>query len=76
MSGPQGNPTEEQNATEPAFPCNGPNAPAYGLTKREEFAKAAMQGICASELFMDSTPAALAKEAVLLADALLQELAK
>lgn len=47
-----------------------------GLTKRELFAAMAMQGVCGSEVYMDMTPAALAKEAVLIADTLLKELAK
>ena len=47
-----------------------------GLTKREQFAAMAMQGICSSEMYMNMTPAGHAKEAVLIADALLTELAK
>ena len=47
-----------------------------GLTKREVFAAMAMQGVCGSEVYMDMTPAALAQEAVRIADALLKELAK
>jgi hypothetical protein len=49
---------------------------AHGLTKRELFAAMAMQGIFHAEVFLDMTPAAHAKEAVLIADALLKELAK
>lgn len=48
----------------------------WGLTKRELFAAMAMQGVCGSEMYMDMSPATLAKESVLLADALLKELAK
>ena len=32
-------------ANEPAYPCDGPNVPAYGLTIREAAAIAAMQGL-------------------------------
>lgn len=47
-----------------------------GISKRELFAAMAMQGLFSSEMFMNMTPAAHAKEAVLIADALLAELAK
>jgi hypothetical protein len=44
--------------------------------ERRMFAAMAMQGLFSSEMYMDMTPAAHAKEAVLIADALLTELAK
>jgi hypothetical protein len=31
-----------------AFPCEGPNSPAYGLTKREYMATAILSGLCAN----------------------------
>lgn len=43
-----------------------------GLTKREQFAMAAMQGFCASSDYMSFT--AIATDAVAVADALLAEL--
>jgi hypothetical protein len=65
----------EINGRDMAYPCNGPNAPAYGLTKRELFAAMAMQG-----MFTFSGPGVVFKEyavdAVHAADALLKELAK
>lgn len=48
---------------------------SYGLTKREQFAMAAMQGFCQINLTFDS-PQALAAQAVKMADALLAELEK
>lgn len=48
---------------------------ANGLTKREEFAKAAMQGLCANSIpGRHNIPENLAHEAVNYADALLAEL--
>ena len=50
--------------------------PEMGMRKRELFAAMAMQGLFGSEVFKDLTPTEHAKEAVLIADALLKELAK
>ncbi len=64
-------------ATEMVYPCEGPNATAYGLTIREHFAAMAMQGILASGA---NEPHAnyvwCANRAVVMADALIAELAK
>ena len=54
-------------------------SPIDGLTKREAFAMAAMQGIRANSMWPDRAPfhsAAVAEQAVADADALLEELAK
>lgn len=61
-------------ADEPAYPCEGPNAPAYGLTKREFFAAMAMQGLRADRQQFPRDE--IARMAVADADALLKELAK
>ena len=47
-----------------------------GITLRQLFAAMAMHGLFSSEMYLDMTPVAHAKEAVLIADALLKELAK
>ena len=47
---------------------------SFGLTKREMFAMAAMQGLLAHEA--DSNPQFIAQDAVIIADALLAELEK
>jgi predicted nucleic acid-binding protein len=51
---------------------------SVGLTKREEFAKAAMQGLCANHgtYGVNNGPGDVAARAVQVADALLAELAK
>lgn len=49
--------------------------PSIGLTKRESFAMAAMQGIL-SHSFGRGTPDELARQSIRCADALLEELAK
>ena len=65
------------NADQPAYPSfnwisqDGKQNPS-GLTKREEFAKAAMQGILSNNLPWDN----IVKASVDYADALLAELAK
>lgn len=66
-------------ADEPAFPCDGPNVPAYGLTIREHFAAMAMQGLQAQFTHEDGyEPSNLARHAVIViqADALIAELEK
>lgn len=74
-------------ATDSAFPTPHFVAPngdiqwgASGLTIREEFAKAAMQGLCANHSMVDNidleSAAWLASKSVLAADALIQELEK
>ena len=59
-------------ANEPAYPCDGPNVPAYGLTIREAAAIAAMQGLIPVQFTYGEE--SIAKLAVLMADALLREL--
>ena len=63
--------------SEPAYPLDGAGAPT-GLTIRQEFAKAAMQGILAHtrDVQWVMPPEQVAKLAVQHADALLAELAK
>lgn len=67
-----------QLGSEPAYPCDGPNCVAYGLTIRQEFAKAAMQGLLANpqEEAWHSTAERIARIAIEHADALLAALAK
>lgn len=55
-----------------AFPCDGPNVPAYGLTKREYFAAMAVQGLLACDDTWE--PATVAARAKRHADALLEAL--
>jgi hypothetical protein len=62
-------------ASEPAFPCDGPNAQAFGLTKREYIATVALQGILAHS-HNDASFEGAARDAVEHADCLLLELAK
>jgi len=53
--------------------------PSTGLTKREAFAMAAMQGLCANQYFIanrDSSYKEIASNAKFMADALLKELDK
>ena len=60
--------------TEPqhdAYPCAGGQ---QGLTKREEFAKAALQGLLSGDDFAEWTPATAPKSAVEYADALIAAL--
>ena len=73
------------NGSESAFPgqeLDGGGMPRtamqWGLTKREEFAKAAMQGMMAycGSYGMTNGPEEVAARAVQVADALLAELAK
>ncbi len=66
------------NGNEPAYPFfNDTCKPdvASGLTKREVFAKAAMQGLL-SKLGLEWCPIDVAKWSVDMADAMLAELAK
>lgn len=74
-----------RNGNDMAFPMEeGPNVPAYGLTKRELFAAMAMQGamhalaIEADEFDAGEPvdPHPIARDAVKMADALLKELAR
>ena len=67
-----------QLGSEPAYPPPSAFPTATGLTKREEFAKAAMQGILAHtrDVQWVMPPEQVAKLAVQHADALLAELAK
>lgn len=60
--------------TSPAFPHS--DAPAPGLSKREYFAAAALQGMLASDRAFIGRPAELAEIAVELADALISDLNK
>ena len=65
------------NACEAVYPSTGPNGnTCYGLTKRERFAMAAMQGIFAHGYTMPNEGEEAAKYAVQAADLLLKELAK
>lgn len=67
------------NGNQPAAPTSVPVHVSsdmdysFGLTKREAFAMAAMQGICAN-LFEDMPNDMIAKNAVIVADATLDEL--
>ena len=66
-----------KNGDLPAMPvwCANSDQQLYGLTKREQFAAMAMQGILASLTADDNfSPAQIARSAVLNADALLVEL--
>jgi len=65
--------TPQQNGAQPAFRESDTNAYDRGLTKREEFAKAAMTGLLADGWGPANDTAA---RAVWHADQLLQELAK
>lgn len=57
------------------FPATGYGFPSGGLTKREAFAMAALKGML-SNSDESWTPQGYASEAVIYADALLEELAK
>lgn len=62
--------------TEPhdaAFGHDGPNNTAAGLTKREEFAKAMLQGFCANSRIVANKDT-MARAAVQQADALIKAL--
>ncbi len=62
---------------DPAYPTIDPENPAVdGMTIREAFVKAAMQGTCASNEYGDMGYQMCAEHAVAQADALLAELAK
>jgi hypothetical protein len=74
-------------ANESAYPvpldtaCDRNSEHICGLAVREEFAKAAMKGLCANHDYVSAycsteEATALARDAVLLADALIAELAK
>lgn len=69
---------DRRNGDDMAYPCQGPNVPAYGLTKRELFAAMAMQALCAP--FPDSRDPitwdfhSLAQASVKAADSLLEAL--
>lgn len=64
------------NGEHPAYPIesaiNAGDSAAFGLTKREAFAMAAIQGICGREYYM--TPEEAAEIAIKTADALLKAL--
>lgn len=70
--------TAKELGQEPAYPAS--IVGCGGLTKREAFALAAMQGIVTNQSLIDaivkSTPEWVAGEAKAMADALLAELAK
>lgn len=63
------------NPNDPAFPIKDE---AAGLTIRQEFAKAAMQGLCADRHTSDTqgSPEMIASMAAAVADALINELNK
>jgi hypothetical protein len=61
----------DENENAAAYPIQGFE---FGMTKREEIAKAAMQGILSNT--HDWTPEFVAEKAVTLADALLRRLEK
>jgi len=65
----------EQDNSGAAYPCVTEDYLQDGLTKREAFAMAAMQGYCANA-DVNATPEAVAGWAVHQADALLAEMAK
>lgn len=65
-----------QGGNVPAFPAPGTASHSQGLTKREEFAKAAMQGVMANPNCTVNSFAQNARASVSMADALLAELAK
>lgn len=60
---------DQQNGAEPAFPFD---SGLYGLTKREYFAAAALQGLCMRNTPMEQA----ATTAVLYADATLKRLSE
>lgn len=70
-----------KNADRPAFPLDGDQqsnwiqgyGSEYGMTKREEFIKAAMQGLCANPEYNGSI-GGMAREAIARADATLEEM--
>lgn len=68
--------------SEPAYPCEGPNVPAFfpppatGLSKRDLFAAMAMQGLLANPEHGYNTMSGLVHDATVYADALFAELAK
>jgi len=68
------------NSNEPAYPCDpvtfNQGDAAVGLTKREAFAMAAMQGFMACPDYTETTYTDAARLSVRMADALLAELAK
>lgn len=66
-------PNDRRNGDDMAFPCDGPNVPAYGLTKREYIAAMALQGFLAS-LNGEAAYNDVAADAVGYADALLAAL--
>lgn len=76
MSNPTGDQQPNRNGSDMAYPCEGPNSRAYGLTKRERFAMAAMQGIFAHGYTMPNEGEEAARYAVQAADLLLKELAR
>lgn len=72
------NRTAARNGEDCAYPCEGPNVTSYGLTKRERFAMAAMQGFMANtgSYGEGNGPFDISARSVEIADALLKELAK
>jgi hypothetical protein len=63
------------NADMPAMPNElHKNRAMNGLTKREYFAGLAMQGLCASDVEWQRKSSVIARNAVIQADALLEEL--
>lgn len=67
--------TTKKLGSEPAYPLDGAGAPT-GLTIRQEFAKAAMQGLMSYPHDRGTQVSSLAEVAVHAADALLAELQK
>jgi hypothetical protein len=64
-----------KNADEPTCPLTSMSEYNHaGLTKREEFTKAAMQGLAANGQYSMNTAAGIANEAIQIADATLAEL--
>lgn len=63
-----------KNADRPAFPGASRAGEWSGLTKREEFIKAAMQGLCANSEHKSTGSKLLAETAISIADATLAEM--
>ena len=60
-----------ENDGGPAFPTD-PTVQFAGMSLRDYFAAAALTGICASSLFINSPNGAIAKEAYSLADKMIK----
>jgi hypothetical protein len=65
-----------KNSERPAHPVDSQSQSEHyhGLTKRESFAMAALQGLCANPAYLDMGYERLAKESVIAADRLLHAL--